>query len=213
MPALCGLILAAGASSRMGRDKALLPWPHGAADGATLLSAAISALQPFTDAVLVVAGNNATALASVVEGCGARMALNPAPERGQFSSLQIGLHAVLARGSQAAIITPVDCPPLSAASLELLCAEFDKSLARGQWAVAPESKGRRGHPLLVGRALIDAFLNAPPTSNARQVKHAHAQFFDTIQVPDGHLAADVNTPEEYAALAAQLPPRGTLPPS
>jgi molybdenum cofactor cytidylyltransferase len=209
MPALCGLILAAGASSRMGRDKALLPWPSGAADSATLLSAAIFALQPFTEAVIVVAGKNAPGLASVIAACGASMAINPAPEQGQFSSLQTGLRAVLARGSNAAMITPVDCPPLSAASLELLRAEFEKSLARGQWAVAPECKGRHGHPLLAGRLLIDAFLNAPATSNAREVKHAHAQYFEYVPVSDANLVADVNTPEEYAALlsaAAQRPP-------
>jgi CTP:molybdopterin cytidylyltransferase MocA len=131
------------------------------------------------------------------------MAFNPAPERGQFSSLQIGLRAVLARGSDAAMITPVDCPPLGAATLELLRAEFEKALARGHWAVAPESKGRRGHPLLAGRGLIDAFLSALPASNARDVKHAHAQYFEYVPVPDAELAADVNTPEEYAALSAR----------
>jgi len=209
MPALCGLILAAGASLRMGRDKALLPWPPGTPDGSTLLSSAIFALRPFTEAVIVVAGKNAPGLASVIGTCGAAMALNPVPERGQFSSLQTGLRAVLARGSNAAMITPVDSPPLSAASLERLCAEFEGALARGQWAVAPENNGRHGHPLLAGRPLIDAFLGAPLTSNAREVKRAHAPLFQYVQVRDGYLAADLNTPEEYAALltAAQSSPR------
>lgn len=196
------MILAAGASSRMGTDKALLPWPPGAPAGSTLLSAAILALLPFTSAVIVVAGTNADRVAPLVASCGASMVRNPAPERGQFSSLQIGLREVLARGCNAAMITPVDCPPLTAATLERLRAAFEKSLARGQWAVAPESNGRRGHPLFAGRALIDAFLNAPLTSNAREVKRAHAQSFDYVPVADLHLSADMNTPEEYAALSA-----------
>ncbi len=199
----------------MGADKALLPWPPAGTEGSTLLSAAILALRPFTSAVVVVAGENSARLAPIAAACGASVVRNPAPERGQFSSLQIGLREVLARRCDAAMITPVDNPPLSAASLELLCAEFDCALARGRWAVVPESNGRHGHPLLAGRPLIDAFLNAPPTGNARQVKRAHAQFFEYVSVPDAYLAADVNTPEEYAALSAkaQPPPRSSLPSS
>jgi CTP:molybdopterin cytidylyltransferase MocA len=202
MPGLCGVILAAGASSRMGRDKALLPWPPGATEGSTLLSAAILALRPFTEAVVVVTGKNAENLVHVIETCGGSMARNPVPERGQFSSLQVGLRAALACGCNAAMITPVDCPPLCAITLELLVNQFKKAVPRGLWAVAPQGDSRRGHPLLASHELIEAFLSAPVTGNAREVKHAHAQFFEYIPVPDLHLSADMNTPEEYAALSA-----------
>ena len=190
----------------MGRDKALLPWPPAAPgsvffSGATMLSAAITALKPFTEAVVVVAGNNADNIASLVAANGATMVQNPAPERGQFSSLQVGLHEVLARGCDAAMITLVDCPPLSAVSLERLCASFDRALTIGKWGVAPESHGRRGHPLLASRALIDAFLGAPVTCNAREIKRAHALEIEAVPVPDSLLSVDVNTPEEYAALS------------
>src|SRR5262252_9602192 len=89
-----GLILAAGESSRMGRDKALLPWPpnahaQGLASG-TFLSAAIKSLILSTDFVLVVAGQNEAALAPVVYINAASMIINPDISRGQFSSLQVG---------------------------------------------------------------------------------------------------------------------------
>jgi CTP:molybdopterin cytidylyltransferase MocA len=204
MASVCGLILAAGASSRMGTDKALLPWPPADTTGATLLSAAIAAIQPFTQEVVVVAGENAEKLACIVASSGASMVLNPNPERGQFSSLQIGLREVLGRGCDAAMITPVDCPPLSAASLELLRETFEQAFALGRWAVAPESNGRRGHPLLAGRPLIDAFLSAPVTGNARDVKHANAQHFEYVAVADHFLNADMNTPEEYAVVSSMV---------
>lgn len=198
---ICGIILAAGASSRMGRDKALLPWPPDS-NSATLLSAAIAALKPFARAVVIVAGHNENNLASIAAACGAMLVRNPAPEHGQFSSMQIGLQAAVDAGFENAMITPVDCPPLSAPSLAQLRDTFEQARARGAWAVAPENNGRHGHPLFAGRKLIEAFLAAPATSNAREVKHAHAEKFEYISVPDPLLAADLNTPEDYAEAAA-----------
>jgi len=205
---LCGLILAAGESSRMGSDKALLPWPpqtetEAAAARQTLLSAAILALRPMTRAVVVVVGANQDRVAPIIEANGAFFARNPAPERGQFSSLQVGLREVAAHGCDAVMITPVDCPPLRAESLTLLCAAFEHALARGLWAVAPENRGKHGHPLLAGRELIDAFLAAPATSNARAVLHAHAQRIEYVPVPDALQKAGLNTPEDYAAMGAK----------
>jgi molybdenum cofactor cytidylyltransferase len=197
---ICGVILAAGASSRMGRDKALLPWPPDS-KSTTLLSTAISALKPLAETVFVVAGHNQANLAPIAAACKATLVHNPAPERGQFSSMQAGLQAALHAGFEIAMITPVDCPPLSANSLERLRNAFEQACLRGAWAVAPEHNGRRGHPLFAGHELITAFLSAPVTGNAREVKHAHANRFEYVAVPDPLLAADLNTPEEYAGAA------------
>jgi CTP:molybdopterin cytidylyltransferase MocA len=75
------------------------------------------------------------------------------------------------------------------------------------WAVAPQNNGRHGHPLVASRALIDAFLGAPATGNAREVKRAHAASILYVPVPDPFVSADVNTPDEYAALAARIFPQ------
>jgi len=210
MPRLCGLILAAGFSSRMGADKALLPWPPANTTGTTLLSSAITSLRPFAEHIVVIAGKNAGNLASIAASYGAFIAVNPAPERGQFSSMQIGLAEALAHHCDAAMITPVDCPPLSESSLNLLLETFENAVAQGQWAVAPEHNGRRGHPLFAARPLIEAFLAAPVTATARDVKHAHPRRFTYLQVPDPYLTVDLNTPDEYAAASALTghnPPR------
>ena len=200
---LAGLVLAAGDSTRMGIDKAMLPWPPPSPGEAeshhTLLSAALVALDPLTRLTVAVAGKNADAIATMVGACGAYLVRNPTPEKGQFSSLQIGLQAILDRGCNAAIIAPVDCPPLSPSSLELLRNAFLRAVTGDFWAVAPEHEGQHGHPLFAGRDLIDAFLKAPVTGNAREVLHAHASCMVYVPVPESLAKAGLNTPQEYAA--------------
>jgi molybdenum cofactor cytidylyltransferase len=210
---LCGVILAAGESSRMGSDKALLPWPpqvQGAAPSRhTLLSAAILAMEPHTRAVVVVAGKNADSIATIVGACGAYMVRNPDPDRGQFSSMQIGLGAVLEHNCSSAMITPVDCPPLAPASLALLCENFQRAVVRDLWAVAPESNGKHGHPLLVTRDFIHLFLDAPIDKNARDILHAHADRIEYVPVADDLSRAGMNTQEEYASYAEDSAPPTT----
>jgi CTP:molybdopterin cytidylyltransferase MocA len=137
------------------------------------------------------------------------MVPNPHPELGQFSSLQAGLREVLSRGCDSAMITPVDCPPLSAVSLERLCDSFQRARSQGIWAVAPENEGKHGHPLLVSDEMIARFLSAPVTDNAREVLHAHAQRVAYVSVPDSLEKSGLNTPEDYETLTSktQLPSR------
>lgn len=203
-PSLCGVILAAGESTRMGRDKALLPWPPGmSGTGYTFLSAAIQALSDFNDSVIVVVGNNEEILAPLIYSLGASLVCNPAPERGQFSSLQVGLQQVLDVGRDAAMITLVDRPPARAATLKKLCADFT-SAQEQTWGVVPEYAGKHGHPFLADRSMIAAFLNAPFAATARDVEHQNAQHIQYVPVDDPFVTVNVNTPEEYEALTASF---------
>src|SRR5271157_262762 len=199
-PAFCGVILAAGESSRMGRDKALLPWPP-SAPADTFLSAAIRLFFSHVDVVLVVVGKNETALTPVAYANGASLVVNPDPERGQFSSLRVGLQEVLNRGRDAAMVTLVDRPPVRPETLETLGAAFERATAHRKWAVIPEYQGRHGHPILVGREMLTELLAAPETSNAQEVEHAHQSEIEYVPVDDPLVALNVDTPEQYAALS------------
>jgi molybdenum cofactor cytidylyltransferase len=201
-PSFGGLILAAGESSRMGTDKALLPWPPQAAGQPTketFLSAAIRSLTLSTDFVLIVAGRNEAALAPIAYADGASLIMNPDPSRGQFSSLQVGLHEVLNRGRDAAVITLVDRPPVSTATVLKLRDAYE-SAAQNIWAVVPEFSGKHGHPYLLGRELIEVFLQASPTANAQDIEHRYQEHIQYVAVNDPFVALNINTPEDYAAL-------------
>ena len=205
---LCAVILAAGESSRMGRDKALLPWPPASQQKApsTFLSASIESLSPFSDLVIVVAGKNEPTLAPLVYSTAATLVVNPDPSRGQFSSLQVGLREVLNRGRDAAIVTLVDRPPATASTIQRLRTAFELAIGRRQWAVVPEYAGKHGHPFLIGRELIEAFLRAPATATARDIEHQHLQYIEYVPVADPFVTMNVDTPEEYAALSASTAP-------
>jgi molybdenum cofactor cytidylyltransferase len=200
-PGWCGVILAAGESSRMGTDKAMLRWPPGAVSNQTFLSAAVRSRVLFNDMVIVVAGRNESTIESEVYATNASMVRNPEPERGQFSSLQVGLQAVLNRGRDAAMITHVDRPPAERATLAVLRDAFVASPDE-KWAVVPEFRGKHGHPILVSRDMIEVFLKAPATAVAREIEHQHQHHIEYFPVDDPRVTLNVNTPEEYAALVS-----------
>ena len=201
-----GIILAAGESSRMGRDKAQLPWPPleagQVASKDSFLSAAIRSLATSSDFVIVVAGKNESALAPIVYASGASLVTNPDPDRGQFSSLQLGLKEVLSRGRDAAIVTLVDRPPATEATVQNLRNAFE-SAPLDLWAVVPEFAGKHGHPYIVGREMIEEFLQAPVTANAREIEHQFQEHIEYLGVDDPFVALNINTPEDYAALSAK----------
>ncbi|GAC1654676.1 MAG: NTP transferase domain-containing protein [Acidobacteriaceae bacterium] len=203
-PSFAGLIMAAGASSRMGQDKALLPWR-----GATFLAHAIASLSPLVDFVLVIAGANFEKIAPIAYSQSAFMIHHPRPQQGQFSSLRIGLNEILNRGRDAAIVTLVDRPAAHRDTVMSLKSEFLLAITAPHsdidvWGLVPEYEGRHGHPYIAGRNLIEAFLRAPATSNAREVEHAHQAHVRYLPTSDPNVVANVDTPEQYRALGEEL---------
>lgn len=194
----------------MGRDKALLPWPPASANAkpsagpqSTILSSVIQAFLEFCDITIVVAGRNEPALRPVVYACGASIICNPVPERGQFSSMQTGLQEVLNLGRDSAMITPVDRPPPRSGTLNVLVNAF-ASREHGVWAIVPEYDGKHGHPILIGREMMEAFLRAPATGNAREIEHANQNRIRYLAVKDALVTTNIDTPNDYATLRSGI---------
>lgn len=188
----------------MGQEKALLEIPG---HGMSFLAAAIGSLKPHTEVVLVVAGRNAEKLKPIVFARGADLVINPDPDRGQFSSLQVGLQDLLNRGRNLALITHVDRPPVASPTITALKTHFARTREvpgpERKWLLVPEYQGIHGHPVLAGREMIEQWLRAPANSTARAVEHALQGRIGYLDVPDANVIKNVNTPDEYARLADQ----------
>jgi molybdenum cofactor cytidylyltransferase len=193
---IAGIILSAGASSRMGTEKALLEVPG---SGIDFLSAQIALLKPECEIVFVVVGKNKDTLKPIIDARGAECIVNLNPERGQFSSLQRGLRAVLDYGRNIALVTHVDRLPVAPSTLRALKERFAQVYPR-KWMVVPEHDGVHGHPVIAGREMVEAWLRAEPISTARDIEHQHQDRIEYLTVNDANVRANINTPEEYERL-------------
>lgn len=195
---LAGLILAAGASSRMGRPKALLEFA-----GETFLDRLIGLLGAHCAPVLVVLGHQAeTTRAGLRRAAEATFVLNPDWERGQLSSLQCGLRA-LPEDAGGVLFTLVDLPAVQASTVERLT--LQARALTPPWLVIPRFQGRRGHPVACSRELIAELLALPADAQAKQVIHRRLSEAVFVDVEDPGLLRDVDDPAAYQALLGRTP--------
>ena len=187
------LVLAAGRSSRMGRAKATLP----AGDGHTFLTRIVQTfLDAGVDDVIVVVGHDAELIAGnfAASGLPARFVVNPDYDRGQLSSLVAGLGVVDRPGVSAVLVTLVDVPLVSAATVRAVVERYRRT---GAPIVRPTSGDRHGHPLLIGHALFDALRAADPAVGAKPIVRAHASADGDIAIDDEGAFTDIDTEEDY----------------
>jgi molybdenum cofactor cytidylyltransferase len=188
-----GIVLAGGKSSRMGRPKALLP--IGSADDTFFDRVTRTLLDAGIDDVIVVVGADAEAIrAATRPRPGVRIVDNPDFEQGQLTSLLTGLRAMDMARARAALVTLIDVPLVSAATVRTLIAAQREC---GAPVVRPVSQGRHGHPVIFGRELFEELQRADPAHGAKPVVRAHAA--ETIEVPidDEGAFTDIDTREEY----------------
>jgi molybdenum cofactor cytidylyltransferase len=195
---LAAIVLAAGASRRMGSPKAALP-----VGDATMLGRVLLALGDGWGAAMVVVGSphEDAVAAAIPAGSTVRVVVNPAPERGQLSSLKVGLRHVLASAPRVrgAVVALADHPSVRAETIDtLVAAACDGSHP----IVLPTHGGRRGHPIVLLRPVWDELLSTPDTGSARVVVRRDSTRVCEVPVPDAGILLDVDTPSDLAALGA-----------
>jgi molybdenum cofactor cytidylyltransferase len=190
------LILSAGESSRMGQDKALLLY-----QGRPFLEAIISNLrQAGVDRIAVVLGHHAAEIQRAVRLDSVQIVVNSDYHLGQTSSLQAGLKALDLMATDALLLCLVDHPAVSAEVMRQLLNAYRES---GAPVVIPARKGRRGHPVLMGRALFEEFMQLKPNEGANTVIRKYFNSTHWLEVEDAAVLLDVDTPEDYRRLVGR----------
>lgn len=183
------IVLAAGASTRMGRPKALLQ-----AGGNTFIGAILGTLREagVPDAVVVIREGDAPVIAEVAASGFGRTVTNLRADEGQLSSLIAGLDAIDGPAIDGALVTLVDVPWITSSSVRVLLARAAVSDAPILRAVY---QGRHGHPVIFKRRLFDELRQADPSAGAKAVLRANT--IEDVEVPDPGVAEDIDTPEDY----------------
>ena len=220
---IAGLILAAGESSRMGRDKALLLY-----QGRTFLETIIATLREAgIDRIAVVLGHHAQEIRQAANLVEAKVVINAEYRRGQTSSLQAGLRALIEikpRSSIAAAAPPpgtagqggdgdiaatagepeavvlclVDHPAATSTTARMLVESFRTS--RAPLAI-PTHQGQRGHPVLLSRALFEELLGLGPEQGANLVVRKYRDQTSLVEVDDAGILLDVDDDAAFRRLS------------
>ncbi len=185
---LAALILSAGASSRMGRPKALLPYREG-----TFLEHLIEVTRhPRIGVTRVVLGAGAEVIRTIANLDSSVVVLNPDWEQGQLSSIWAGLRNLEGIETDGMILCPVDHPLVTAALVSDLVERFYQDRKA---IVLPTYKGRRGHPAIFSSALYAELLAAPAEMGARSVVWAHAADVREVPTDEEGVVLNLNDPD------------------
>jgi molybdenum cofactor cytidylyltransferase len=172
----------------MGSAKALLPYA-----GETFVDRLVGVFSSVCDQVIVVLGHEAGTVRAGMRR-EAIIILNPDHERGQLTSLQCGLRA--AAHADAAFFTPVDYPAVRAETVRSLLDAWTGT----EQVIVPVVQGQHGHPVLIGRSLIDEILALPANGMARDVIHRHIASTRYVEIDDPGVLHDVDYPSDLQAL-------------
>ncbi len=184
------IILAAGASSRMGQCKAVMSLGQ-----TRILEHIIATLHKVgIGPVCVVTGFHRKHVSSCLQGWPRVFeAQNPRPQEGMFSSLCVGLHA-LAGQCQAMFILPVDIPLIRPCTFHLLQKAWQQ---HPNHVCIPVLETKNGHPPLLPASLAPNILNWDGDQGLRGFLASRGQQVIPVQVPDEYMLMDMDTQTAY----------------
>ncbi len=195
LPRTAAVLLAAGLSSRMGRNKLLIEL-----EGIPLIRRVAKAYcDAGMDETIVVTGHDHEAVESAVAGLNVCCVFNPEFAAGQPSSIRSGLVALSAR-HDAVLIGLGDMPLLAAADIRAVAARWATS---DRPVCVPHCNGRPGHPVAFAASQIAAILDGRLKAGRQRLLEDNPGVVDAWESGNPHYVTDIDTPEDLRDLAAQ----------
>ncbi len=220
---MVGVVLAAGASTRMGSPKPLVQ-----VRGESFLVRTVRLLWTSCDRVVVVLGANAAKVQKQVEkefqallaegvlhadirrsrggkkhGLEVRFVVHRGWKQGMFSSARVGLKAAAELKPRAVILLPVDHPAVKPDSVAALTDVMEQALeatrsarerARFSYALVPRYLKKRGHPIVLSPALAHAITADGAAAHLGDAVRRCARLVGYLDVSDAGVVANRNTP-------------------
>jgi molybdenum cofactor cytidylyltransferase len=183
---ICGILLAAGASTRFGADKLLQPL-H---DRTPIALAALAHLRAAIPHVIAVVRPGAPLLAERLSEAGATVILCANAAHGMGASLAA---AVGASGDAAGwVVALADMPYIQPETIAKVAA----TLAAGAAIAAPAYRGERGHPVGLSPQFFDQLKALHDDEGARSILRLNSSLLTLIEVDDPGVCRDIDTPED-----------------
>ena len=184
---LAAVILSAGASSRMGRPKALIPYREG-----TFLEHLIQVTcHPRIGVTRVVLGAGADEIREITKLDESLVVVNRQWQQGQLSSICAGIRSLDGIETDGIVLCPVDHPLVSARLVGDLVGQF---YSNNKSIVLPTFNTRRGHPVIFSRTLYAELLDAPADKGARAVVWAHSSEILEVPTSEEGIVLNINDP-------------------
>jgi molybdenum cofactor cytidylyltransferase len=194
-PRVAAVVLAAGSSTRMGRNKLLLDL-----GGETLVRRAVrAAAGAGVDQVVVVLGHEESRVRAELDGLPCTPVVNPDHAQGAGTSVRTGVRHVAAE-ADAIVVVLADMPLVTARMIATLVERYRESRAP---LVASHYGDVQAPPTLYDRALFEELLSIPDEAGAKQVVRRHESETLVVAWPKSALR-DIDVPTDYEGARAEL---------
>jgi molybdenum cofactor cytidylyltransferase len=188
-PAVDGVILAAGLSSRMERPKPLLN-----VGSMTFLERAVRTLEVAgCRRTYVVVNAKEDGTGDAARALGAEVVINEQPESAPIDSLRLVL-AQLPADAGGVVVLPVDLPLISEETVTAIVRSFRENPGR---LILPFHNGVAGHPVLIGREVFDELMTRDLEEGLRSLIMESARTLREVKVVDPGILIDIDTPDDY----------------
>jgi molybdenum cofactor cytidylyltransferase len=190
MMRVAAILLAAGKSTRMGRNKLLIKLC-----GKRLIDHILDALEAIqVSEIVVVLGHEPDKIINALKSRLGRLkiVINNEYEKGMFSSFKTGLRKI--SSADAILVLLGDQIILEPNFLNLMIRELENNKGK-VLIVSPIYKGKKGHPLLFSKELFTEILRMKETETIRDIVHRHKDSLLTIEAKKWTIK-DIDTPED-----------------